>query len=126
MKELNLRTGAFVQDDNGGQLTSVDIFKKKYESTNKGTLFIDEAYMLMTSFAGKHVLDELLTVAENRQDEITIILSGERHGRHVKRRQHWSSRKIPCFQTFHFRRFLTAHHLQATLSFISRNPSKNL
>ncbi len=76
LKQLGLRTGEFIQVDNGAQLTSVDVFKKKCDETNKGTLFIDEAYNLTTSLAGKDVLNELLTIAENKRDEISIILAG--------------------------------------------------
>ncbi len=56
----------------------MDEFKKSIQSAMGGVLFIDEAYDLdpVSDFKGKPIVNEILTLSENKRDEISIILAG--------------------------------------------------
>ncbi|CAE8593269.1 unnamed protein product [Polarella glacialis] len=57
----------------------VDEFRKKAEAAMDGVLFIDEAYVLHPvgdRFKGAPIVNELLTLAENERDRLTVILAG--------------------------------------------------
>lgn len=55
-----------------------DKFRAKIAAAKDGVLFIDEAYDLdpFGDFKGKPIVAELLTAAENKRDELSIILAG--------------------------------------------------
>jgi replication-associated recombination protein RarA len=59
--------------DNGS-----DEFKKLISEAMGGVLFIDEAYDLdpIGDFKGKPIVNELLTLCEDKRDEISVILAG--------------------------------------------------
>ncbi len=56
----------------------IDEFRKLCTSALDGVLFIDEAYDLdpLADFKGKPIVNELLTLSENKRDRISIILAG--------------------------------------------------
>uniref|UniRef100_A0A0G4I8T0 AAA+ ATPase domain-containing protein n=1 Tax=Chromera velia CCMP2878 TaxID=1169474 RepID=A0A0G4I8T0_9ALVE len=57
----------------------MDKFREKVEAADGGVLFIDEAYDLDPvgdAFKGRPVVNELLTVSENRRASLSIILAG--------------------------------------------------
>lgn len=68
-----IETTAQTCKDNG-----MDEFRKVIKSAMGGVLFIDEAYDLdpVGDFKGKPVVNEILTLSENKRDEISIILAG--------------------------------------------------
>ena len=53
-------------------------FRKMADSAEGGVLFIDEAYDLdpKGDFKGKPIVSELLVIAENKRDKLSIILAG--------------------------------------------------
>lgn len=53
-------------------------FRLKLKKATNGVLFIDEAYELdpVSDFKGKPIVAELLTAAEDKRDELSIILAG--------------------------------------------------
>lgn len=53
-------------------------FRELAESAEGGVLFIDEAYDLdpKGDFKGKPIVSELLVIAENKRDKLSIILAG--------------------------------------------------
>lgn len=55
-----------------------DEFKQQVNSAMGGVLFIDEAYDLdpVGDFKGKPIVNEILTLSENKRDEISLILAG--------------------------------------------------
>ncbi|RMX65665.1 hypothetical protein KXD40_008073 [Peronospora effusa] len=55
-----------------------DEFRSKLQKATGGVLFIDEAYELDPAgdFKGKPIVAELLTAAENKRDDLSIILAG--------------------------------------------------
>lgn len=55
-----------------------DKFRQLVDQATDGVLFIDEAYDLDPSgdFKGKPIVSELVTIAENKRDKISIILAG--------------------------------------------------
>jgi len=55
-----------------------DDFKKLVNKAMGGVLFIDEAYDLdpVGDFKGKPIVNELLTLCENKRDSISVILAG--------------------------------------------------
>lgn len=56
----------------------IDKFRQLAAKANGGVLFIDEAYDLdpVGDFKGKPIVNELLTLCENKRDEISVILAG--------------------------------------------------
>ncbi|OQR96792.1 hypothetical protein THRCLA_21982 [Thraustotheca clavata] len=72
-KDVFVETNAQSLKDNG-----TDEFRKLAKSANNGVLFIDEAYDLdpASDFKGRPIVSELLTLAENNRDHLTIILAG--------------------------------------------------
>ena len=66
-------TTAQVAKDDG-----TDSFRKKVAKAVGGVLFIDDAYDLdpIGDSKGKPIVNEILTVCENRRDEISVILAG--------------------------------------------------
>jgi len=56
----------------------IDDFRKSWQSVMDGTLFIDEAYDLdpKSDFKGKPIVNELVTLSEDKRDSISIILAG--------------------------------------------------
>lgn len=55
-----------------------DEFRKKVAAAMGGVLFIDEAYDLdpVGDYKGKPIVNELLTLCENKRDDISVILAG--------------------------------------------------
>jgi hypothetical protein len=56
-----------------------DEFKKKAKSASDGVLFIDEAYTLDPvgdKFKGAPIANNMLILAENERDKLSIILAG--------------------------------------------------
>jgi replication-associated recombination protein RarA len=56
-----------------------DEFRKSVAEAMDGVLFIDEAYDLdpvIGDFKGKPIVNELLTLCENKRDKISVILAG--------------------------------------------------
>ncbi|RLN63252.1 hypothetical protein BBJ28_00018439 [Nothophytophthora sp. Chile5] len=55
-----------------------DEFREKLKAAMGGVLFIDEAYELdpLGDFKGKPIVAELLTAAEDKRDDLSIILAG--------------------------------------------------
>jgi hypothetical protein len=56
----------------------VDKFKKAANEALEGVLFLDEAYDLdpISDPAGKPIVNELLTLCENKRENISVILAG--------------------------------------------------
>jgi len=52
------------------------IVSKKIKEAKGGILFIDEAYSLMNSQAGKQAIDMLIQEMENKRGEFCLILAG--------------------------------------------------
>lgn len=55
-----------------------DAFRKNVSAANGGCFFIDEAYDLdpVGDLSGKPIVNELLTLSEDKRDEISFILAG--------------------------------------------------
>lgn len=72
-KNVFVETTAQAAKDGG-----TDEFRKLVTKSIGGVLFIDEAYDLdpVGDFKGKPIVNELLTLSENKRDEISFILAG--------------------------------------------------
>ncbi|RHY06073.1 hypothetical protein DYB36_006893 [Aphanomyces astaci] len=72
-KDIFVETNAQELKDKGA-----DEFRKQAAAAMGGVLFIDEAYDLdpKGDFKGKPIVSELLTLADNKRDQLTIILAG--------------------------------------------------
>jgi SpoVK/Ycf46/Vps4 family AAA+-type ATPase len=80
-KEMNLLKGKFLQVSEQDLIGSVvgetsKRVSKKVEEAKGGVLFIDEAYSLMNSQAGKQAIDTLIQEMENKRGEFCLILAG--------------------------------------------------
>lgn len=80
-----LKDSGLRREDNFVELTAqqakdggTDEFRKAVGKALNGVLFIDEAYELdpVGDFKGKPIVNELLTVCENKRDELSVILAG--------------------------------------------------
>ena len=80
-KEMNLLNGKFLQVSEQDLISSIvgetsKRVSEKVKEAKGGILFIDEAYSLMNSQAGKQAIDTLIQEMENKRGEFCLILAG--------------------------------------------------
>ncbi|KAG7398349.1 hypothetical protein PHYBOEH_011257 [Phytophthora boehmeriae] len=80
MKDSQIRRASTFVECTAQQLkdNGADEFRLKLKNAMGGVLFIDEAYELdpIGDFKGKPIVAELLTAAEDKRDDLSIILAG--------------------------------------------------
>ena len=88
LRDCGIRQNGSIEEITAQQAKDggTDEFRKVVKSAMGGTLFIDEAYDLdpIRDFQGKPIVNELLTLCENRRDEISVILAGYEDDFHKK------------------------------------------